>query len=319
MSKSAHHKNAWRAGVAVAGATAAALVTGGVAAASAVGDPAPRVNITSGVIYACYSNTTQALSETTKAVGCKTGFTELSWNAKGPQGPQGPQGAQGGTGPQGAKGATGPQGPAGSQGPAGPQGAKGATGTQGAQGPRGAQGPQGAQGPPGAPAEIVVERTWPPGFNLIRSKTVLASVAPASGWYNVAATVVAGYFQSDFYEHAWADWSCWVADLASPRSGTYSSSTAPGSARVVGIATVATTGGLHAGPASPIQLICTNHTPDSAISETAANLTVTPVGSVTFYAGPAGKHAHRPVRNHFTPRRPGLPAARHARSQAHGR
>jgi len=41
MSKSAHHKNARRAGVAVAGVTAAALATGGVAAASAAGGPGP--------------------------------------------------------------------------------------------------------------------------------------------------------------------------------------------------------------------------------------------------------------------------------------
>jgi len=41
MSKPAHHKNARRAGVAVAGVTAAALATGGVAAASAAGGPGP--------------------------------------------------------------------------------------------------------------------------------------------------------------------------------------------------------------------------------------------------------------------------------------
>ena len=114
MSTSAHHKNARRAGVAVAGVTAAALATGGVAAASAAGGPGPHISAASGVIYACYSNTTKTLTHTTKTAGCKTGSTELSWNAKGPQGargPQGPQGAKGATGPQGAKGAQGARGP----------------------------------------------------------------------------------------------------------------------------------------------------------------------------------------------------------------
>lgn len=105
MPRSAHHKNARRAGVAVAGATVAALATGGVAAASAAGGPGPRSNLTSGVIYACYSNTTKTLTHTTKTAGCKTGFTELSWNAMGPQGPQGTPGPQGATGPQGPPGA----------------------------------------------------------------------------------------------------------------------------------------------------------------------------------------------------------------------
>ena len=101
MSTSAHH-NARRAGVVVAGVTAAAALATGVAeAASAAGAPVPRIT-TTGTIYACYSNTTKALFQTTKSVGCKTGFTELSWNAKGPQGPPGPQGAKGAPGPAGA-------------------------------------------------------------------------------------------------------------------------------------------------------------------------------------------------------------------------
>jgi hypothetical protein len=114
---------------------------------------APAAATTTGTIYACYSNTTKALSETTKTAGCKTGFTELSWNAKGPQGPQG---------------ATGPQGPA------GPQGAKG---------PQGATGPQ---GPPGAIADFTAQRR-----STIRlgASTVVASVTPtALGAYNVTAT-----------------------------------------------------------------------------------------------------------------------------------
>ena len=79
-------RTARRAGVVMAGVTAAALATGAAEAATAAGGPVPRIT-TTGTIYACYSNTTKALSKTTKTAGCKTGFTELSWNAKGPQGP----------------------------------------------------------------------------------------------------------------------------------------------------------------------------------------------------------------------------------------
>ena len=107
-------KNARRTAVIMAGVAATALATGGVEIANAAAGP-PKIT-TTGTIYACYSNTSKALFQTTKTAGCKTGFTELSWNAKGPQGargPQGPQGAKGATGPQGAKGATGPQGPPG--------------------------------------------------------------------------------------------------------------------------------------------------------------------------------------------------------------
>jgi hypothetical protein len=103
LSKSTRNKTR-RTAVVMAGVAATALATGGVEIANAASG-AP--GITSGVIYACYSNTTKALSQTTKAAGCKTGFTELSWNAKGPQGPQGPQGAKG---PQGARGPQGPPG-----------------------------------------------------------------------------------------------------------------------------------------------------------------------------------------------------------------
>jgi len=155
MSKSAHH-NARRAGVVVAGVTAAAaLATGAAEAASAAGAPVPRLT-TTGTIYACYSNTTKALFQTTKTAGCKTGFTELSWNATGPQGPQGAPGPQGAKGPQGTKG------------------------------PQGAPGPQ---GPPGAIADFTTQRTSIP----LGSQTVVASVTPvSSGMYNVTATEAAG-------------------------------------------------------------------------------------------------------------------------------
>jgi len=84
------------------GVAAAALITGGVAAADTTG--APHLATTTGTIYACYSNTTKALSRTTKAAGCKQGFTELSWNAMGLQGPAGPQGPVGPAGPAGSSG-----------------------------------------------------------------------------------------------------------------------------------------------------------------------------------------------------------------------
>ena len=116
MSNTRKVKNARRTAVVMAGIAATTLATGGAEAASAASG-APHIGITSGVIYACYSNTTKTLTHTTKTAGCKTGFTELSWNAQGPQGAKGPQGA---TGPQGAKGATGPQGAPGPQGPSGP-------------------------------------------------------------------------------------------------------------------------------------------------------------------------------------------------------
>ena len=100
MSNTRKVKNARRTAVVMAGIAATALATGGAEAASAASG-APHIGITSGVIYACYSNTTKTLTHTTKTAGCKTGFTELSWNAQGPQGAKGPQGA---TGPQGPSG-----------------------------------------------------------------------------------------------------------------------------------------------------------------------------------------------------------------------
>ena len=104
MSNTRKAKLAGRAAVVMVGVAATALAAGGAEAASAASNP-PAV--TSGVIFACYSKTTNALFHTTQAKGCKTGFTELSWNAKGPQG------AKGATGPQGAKGPQGPAGPPG--------------------------------------------------------------------------------------------------------------------------------------------------------------------------------------------------------------
>jgi hypothetical protein len=297
MPTSAQHKTARRAGVVMAGVTAAALATGAAEAASAAG--APHLT-TTGTIYACYSNTTKALSETTKTAGCKTGFTELSWNAKGPQGPQGPQGAQGANGPQGAKGA---QGPAGPQGGAGPQGVKG---PQGAAGPQGAVGPQGATGPQGAPGAIADFTYDHFGGVGIRPGAVVASVTPASsGLYNVTATEVAGRNSGA---------AAWICNIDGHSAGGSPVSFGGGevSTAASGFFTGGGTGAAFGGPSSPIRLLCLGATPGSQVIE--ADLTAVRVSSVNG-AAVTGRPAHRPIMNHFTP---GLGRLlRPARSQAH--
>jgi hypothetical protein len=84
----------------VAGGLAASVAAAGLAAA-------PAGAITSGTIYACYSDKTQALYHSTASGTCAAGFTRISWNAQGPQGGRGPQGAQGHQGVQGAQGKVG--------------------------------------------------------------------------------------------------------------------------------------------------------------------------------------------------------------------
>jgi hypothetical protein len=130
----------------MAGVTAAALATGSAEAAGAAG--APHTATATGAIYACYSNTTKALSERTKAKGCKAGFTELSWNAKGPKDPRDRRERRG---PQGS---------------AGPQGAEGP------------QGPQGAKGPPGASADFMTQRHSDQDLDV---KTVVAAPGARPG------------------------------------------------------------------------------------------------------------------------------------------
>jgi hypothetical protein len=284
MTKSAHHKNARRAGVVMAGVTAAALATGGAEAAGAAGVPHPA--ITTGTIYACYSNTTKALSQTTEATGCKTGFTELSWNAKGPQGPQGPQGAKGATGPHG---------------PAGPQGAKGA---QGAKGP---QGPQGAQGATGSPGAIAGFTTNGAAIDIpLGASTVVASVTPSvPGDYNVTGTMTADASYGPHY------WSCAIV-RHSVSSGRNFSPVDAGTAEaagyydsigseVAGVADVTGTGALYGGPASPIQLICNTHS--ASVTAYRAELTAVSVDKVNG-AAVNGKPAHPPIMNRFKPRWP---------------
>jgi hypothetical protein len=284
MPKSTRTK-ARRTAVVMAGVAATALATGGAEVASAASG-APHINLTSGVIYACYSNTTKALTETTKTKGCKTGFTELSWNAKGPQGPQGARGPQGPAGPQGAKGA------------------QGAAGPQGATGPQGTTGPQ---GPPGAIADFTTQ-TNDVFIGMFPTGTVIASLAPASsGMYNVTATETVEPLRTT------ASWDCSI--VRHKPSGVLTSPVHAGFGFGPMHQTVggAGTGAVFGAPSSPIELICAAS--GSSVVAIQAEMTAVRVSSVNG-AAVTGKPAHPRIFNHFQPR-PGPPAARHARSQTH--
>jgi len=123
-----------------------AMAASGVAAA-----PASAGGGGGSTIFACYSNSTDALSYLKPpATTCPSGTTKISWNVTGAQGAQGAQGAAGKAGAQGKAGAAGAQGATGAQGKAGaagPQGAQGAQGKAGAAGPQGVPGATGATGP----------------------------------------------------------------------------------------------------------------------------------------------------------------------------
>jgi len=128
------------------------LVATGLAAMAASGVVAAPSSAGSGstTIFACYSDSTDALSYLKPpATSCPSGSTKISWAEAGPPGAQGKagaQGAQGKSGANGAQGTQGAQGEAGATGAQGAQGAQGATGVQGAQGKAGATGAQGATG-----------------------------------------------------------------------------------------------------------------------------------------------------------------------------
>lgn len=94
-----------------------ALLAAGVAASMAAAGMAPSSAgaASSGKVYACYSDSTNALYRATSST-CKPGFTSISWNKQGPQGARGAKGAQGSKGAQGAKGTKGAQGSQGAQG-----------------------------------------------------------------------------------------------------------------------------------------------------------------------------------------------------------
>jgi hypothetical protein len=298
----------------MAGVTVAALATGVAEAASAAG--APHV-VTTGKIYACYSDTSKSLSETTQAKGCKTGFTELSWNAKGPQGATGAQGA---TGPQGDKGTPGPQGLAGPQGAVGPQGAKGAQGVAGPQGAKGATGAQGVAGPQGA-----VGPQGPPGTGAVSDYfaatagidvstpgypfTIVASVLPvSSGMYNVTADEAIGDTNNP------TKWTCSIFTRSSSvNSPVRSIHAGTGDTPAGAVTDGGGTGAEFGGPNSPIQLLC--YASKASTVAVQAELTATRVSTVNG-APVRGKPARRQIMNHFN-LRPGLPAARHTRSQLH--
>jgi hypothetical protein len=79
---------------------------------------------------------------------------------------------------------------------------------------------------------------------------------------------------------------------------------------------VGTTGAVFAGPASPIEVVCSNMSATQFLFVLADDLTATTVNTVNGHA--AARPAHRPIANRIPIRpRPGLPAARHARSQTH--
>jgi hypothetical protein len=140
-----------------------ALATTGLVASAAIGMGAATVGPaganTPAKIYACYSDTTDALSYLNypTVTTCPSGSSRISWNVTGAQGAQGAQGSTGSKGAQGAAGAQGARGSTGSKGPqgtAGAQGAEGVPGAQGATGSKGAQGGPGAQGAAGAQGAV---------------------------------------------------------------------------------------------------------------------------------------------------------------------
>ncbi len=142
-----------RAVTAVASASLAAVVFGGVAAATH--DPK--------TIHACVSKSSGTPRIVSGAGSCRRDESYVDWNKEGPTGAvgaQGPAGATGATGATGAQGLAGPVGPqgevgapgaTGAQGPVGPQGELGTPGATGPQGTQGIAGPVGPSGPQGLP------------------------------------------------------------------------------------------------------------------------------------------------------------------------
>ena len=289
MSNSRKLKHARRTAAVLAGVAATTLATGGAGTASAA-TSASHINLTSGVIYACYSNSTKALSETTKTAGCKTGFTELSWNAKGPQGAKGAQGAAGPQGPVGPPGAKGAQGATGPVGPPGAKGAQGATGPQGAAGPQGATGPQGAPGP--AAGNTTGRYSNNPIFISPGVSTVVASIAPAvGGGFLVQGTATGQKFSSGGFL------ACRLVD-ESLRTGSLSSPTPYGYNNTgFTYGTMATGGDMFASASDPIQLRCLTNA-SSGASVITATINDTLVTSLN--GGNAHKPAHRPLANKFS-------------------
>jgi Collagen triple helix repeat (20 copies) len=318
----------------VAAGLAATLLAGGVAVAAG---EAPAL-ASSSKIYACYSDTTGALSHldypTVKK--CPSGGTLISWNASGPQGSRGakgsqgakgaqgaegaqgargaagPQGAQGGAGPQGPRGAqgatgsNGPQGSAGPQGSTGPQGAPGSKGAQGSAGTRGAQGAPGARGPAGPVAGFIVRRQvhlstgLSDGVPISRSQ-VVASFQPGPGDYAVNATIT-GFGGGGPFEGP-PSLACWAWDRTSNGStSTVESQTSTQSTWVYRAAHVTVEGFLFpAEPSATIQLVCKVRpffSSDGSAHSTSVEADATMMATRLTTATTTGS-ASRPVRNRF--------------------
>jgi Collagen triple helix repeat (20 copies) len=260
-------------------AASRALAATGLAASAAMGIGAaaagPAGAATTTKIYACYSDTTDALSYLNfpTKTKCAGGETRISWNVSGPQGARGARGAQGtkgasgaqgATGPQGAQGAqgaVGPQGVAGRQGVAGPQGARGAKGASGANGAQGAPGSQGPQGAAGTAIGETVKAHWFGGTSspaIAHSPTVVATfvVPPTGTWspsrpfsyrqqYGLDATTTL-----DNTGTGPADVTCWLRQFKTSSSGsgptTDSSPATPGEATANRYADIANNGVLSA-------------------------------------------------------------------------
>ena len=113
----------------ISAASGFVLLTAGATAGAAVAGPIDP----SGVIHACYANSTtngqHAVLLQDVGSSCPNGMTAITWNQKGPQGPAGSAGPAGPQGPKGDTGAAGPAGPPGSAGPQGPAGPAGPPGT----------------------------------------------------------------------------------------------------------------------------------------------------------------------------------------------
>jgi Collagen triple helix repeat (20 copies) len=226
MSRQSPHKRSRAAAGALAATGFAASAALGIGAATA----SPVGASSSTKIYACYSDSNDALSylDYPTVKSCANGSTRISWNVTGAQGAQGARGVQGSTGAQGAVGAQGPQGGKGQAGPSGPQGAAGAKGPQGATGPQGARGvtgPQGATGqtgPAGAVAGFIASASVLLPKPHVRAHgslslvpAVVTHISPGSANDAVAVYAVVDVITSNQKENV----DCWVQDTSPTRSG----------------------------------------------------------------------------------------------------
>jgi hypothetical protein len=269
-------------------------MTGMAATAAGLWLGAPQAGATSkpAAIFACYSDSTNALSYLKPpADKCGTGQTLISWNAQGPQGakgaqgqagPQGNQGATGKVGAQGATGKTGGRGAPGSQGAAGPQGAQGGAGAPGAQGSIGPQGVQGSAGPQGvqgsAGPQGVQGSAGPQGVQggvgpagavsgyydagtsatgIGRFYTSVATLRTASGTYAVTGTAL-GSENPDLNDSSSIRLVCYVAAIS--HNGTVTSKGTEGFERIHTMGgdsvEVTTIGTLHVKSTSHLAELC---------------------------------------------------------------